>query len=41
MGDENGERGGGGRLQKWEWRGLQVVARGRQGEGKGWLTDVV
>ena len=33
--------GAGGMVQKWGWRGLQAVARGRQGEGTGWLTDVV
>ena len=36
-GNGNGEggRGGGGlRVQKWGWRGMQVVVRGRQGEGK-------
>ena len=29
------------RVQKWGWRGMQAAARGRQGEGKVWLTDVV
>ena len=29
------------RVQKWGWRGMQAVANRCQGEGKGWLTDVV
>ena len=33
------EKGGGGvRVQKWGWRGMQAVVRGRQG-GQSWLTD--
>ena len=36
-----GREGGGVRVQKWGWRGMLAMARGRQGEGKGWLTDVV